>query len=106
MKISELPESYKALAESRRTNPDTDDLASAFTWEETPEGFDFWYQIDIAETVDELSDIPPATDLLTACKWLVGQLQGDSGTGHSHWEQFPEYRAALAAIAKLEGARS
>ena len=42
--------------------------------------------------------IRAAPELLSSCKWLVGQLQGDSGTGHSHWEQFPEYRAACAAI--------
>jgi hypothetical protein len=105
MLISELPEPYKALAESRRgkERADTNNLELAFTWKDTPEGFDFWYAIDLAEPGDELSEIPVIVDLLTACKWLVAQLQGDSGTGHSHWEQFPEYRAALAAISKSEG---
>ena len=57
------------------------------------------------ETLFNACLIAAAPDLLAACKWMLRQLQGDSGTGRSHWEQFPEYHAALAAIAKAEGGR-
>jgi hypothetical protein len=36
--------------------------------------------------------------LLSSVRWFVRQCQGDSGTGDSHWSQFPEYRLAKRAI--------
>ena len=112
MRISELPEPYKSLANSRRDadflSQKADRVGDAFIWADTPEKGKFWRAVDAASSAEDLPPIPaqPASDLLTACKWLVGQLQGDSGTGHAHWEQCPEYRAALAAIAKAEGGQS
>ena len=41
--------------------------------------------------------------LLQGLRWAVGQFQGDSGTGHSYWEEFPEYLAAVHALEKAEG---
>lgn len=111
MRISELPEPYKSLAESRRDADEfsqkTNLLSSAFSWRKTKEGRKFWRDVDNAVAVTDLPMVPSLEpSLLTACKWLVSQLQGESGAGHSHWEQFPEYRAALEAIAKAEGGRS
>lgn len=47
--------------------------------------------------------IAAAPELLTALKWCLLQLEGESGGCVSHWEQFPEYEAACAAVAKTEG---
>lgn len=44
-----------------------------------------------------------APELLAFSKWSVDQFCGGSGTGESHWEQFPEFAAGLKAIAKAEG---
>ena len=30
--------------------------------------------------------------------WFVGQFQGDSGTGHTHWVQFEQYREACKLL--------
>ena len=44
-------------------------------------------------------------ELLEFSRWAMEQFTGDSGTGESHWEQFPEFRAGRAAIliASLKG---
>lgn len=47
--------------------------------------------------------IAAAPELLDAVSWFIDQLQGDSGTGHSYWKKFPQYRAALAAYTKAKG---
>lgn len=44
-----------------------------------------------------------APDLLKFAKWARGQMCGDSGTGASYWEQFPEFVAGMKAIKKAEG---
>jgi hypothetical protein len=59
-----------------------------------------------AESAANMDLIAAAPELLEAVDWLVGQLQGDSATGHSYWKQFPEYRAACDAIAKATGGAS
>ena len=66
MKISELPEPYKTLAEKRRReddepNTEIDDLIAAFEWSHTPEGIDFWDAVDNALSEKELPPIPVAT---------------------------------------------
>jgi len=60
MRISELPEPYKSLANSRRdadsVAQETDTLAEAFTWSDTPEGGEFWRDVYDAAIAD---DLPP-----------------------------------------------
>ena len=63
-------------------------------------------QTTAPESMANLTLIAAAPKLLDAVDWLVGQLQGDSATGHSYWKQFPEYRAACDAIAKATGGAS
>ena len=66
MKISELPEPYKTLAEKRRRedddpNMEADDPISAFVWTHTPEGSDFWDDVHGAQSVEQLPPIPSPT---------------------------------------------
>jgi hypothetical protein len=42
-----------------------------------------------------------ATELLDGLRWCIKQMQGDSGTGHSHWEGYPEYLNALATLERI-----
>jgi hypothetical protein len=35
---------------------------------------------------------------LRLLQWFIHQFQGDSGTGDTHWSQFPEYREALTLL--------
>jgi hypothetical protein len=35
--------------------------------------------------------------------WAIHQLQGDSGTGHTLWQEYPEYMEALKIIERLGG---
>lgn len=53
-----------------------------------------------------LEDYDDLQDTLNRSKealaWFIQQFQGDSGTGESHWQQFPEYRAAQATLATLQ----
>ncbi len=44
MKLQELPPPYRELAEMRRVS-ESELLIEAFSWDETPEGHDFWYDI-------------------------------------------------------------
>ncbi len=53
MKISELPEPYRSLARLRETQPEYDGknkgeylLIEAFEFDYTPEGWDFWWDVD------------------------------------------------------------
>lgn len=55
MKISELPEPYRSLARLRSNQPECwgcefttggDRLSKAFGWAYTPEGFEFWDDVD------------------------------------------------------------
>lgn len=53
MKISELPteirikaEKYRSVANQQYYENDSDDLANAFNWEKTPEGFLYWARIN------------------------------------------------------------
>lgn len=41
--------------------------------------------------------------LLSSLCWALRQLQGDTGTGDSHWSQFPEYVAAVEVARSLGG---
>lgn len=63
MKISELPEPYKSLAESRREKDEfsqlTDWVDEAFKGENTLEGWHFWADVHMAQTVADLPPIPP-----------------------------------------------
>ena len=49
MKISELPEPYRSLARFRSKVKGEDDLAGAFAWDYTPEGWEFWYEVSKGE---------------------------------------------------------
>jgi hypothetical protein len=42
-----------------------------------------------------------AKELLDGLRWCIKQMQGDSGTGHSHWEDYPEYLDALATLERI-----
>ena len=46
--------------------------------------------------------IAAAPEMLEALKWCVHQFQGDSGTGDSHWEDYPEYVKARDLLQALE----
>lgn len=50
MKISELPEDIRLIAEKRREegfmNKDSDQLSRAFSWGDAPEGPELWYYIE------------------------------------------------------------
>ena len=65
----------------------------------------FGPKITEAEAEANARLIAAAPDLFAGLHWVLHQLQGDSGTGESYWEQFPQYRAAVAAIAKAEGGK-
>lgn len=76
----------------------------------TNEGSDAWH---LAESLSKCLNEDPAApdpqiDLQNRAKdalaWFIQQCLGDSGTGESHWEQFPEYRAAQATLAALQAA--
>jgi len=41
-------------------------------------------------------------EMLEALKWCIHQFQGDSGTGDSHWEDYPEYVKARDLLQALE----
>lgn len=56
------------------------------------------YQVANAALITE------APALLDGLKWALQQMRGDSGTGHSHWAQYKEYRDAVAAVRRT-GAR-
>ena len=43
-----------------------------------------------------------ATELLDGLRWCIGQMQGESGTGHSHWETYREYLDALATLHRVK----
>ena len=58
---------------------------------------------DWEEVLANANLIASAPDLLAFAKWAMGQFCGDSGTGESHWGQFPEFASGAAAIAKTEG---
>jgi hypothetical protein len=45
----------------------------------------------------------PSAGLRSGLKWALRQMQGESGAGENYWEQFPEYRAAWAALNEAEG---
>jgi len=59
MKISELPEKVKIKAlEYQKNDGDdiaTDNLAKAFIWKKTNEGFDFWMNWDLKENNNDTS---------------------------------------------------
>jgi hypothetical protein len=46
MKISELKSPYKELAEMRRTDKNQNILSAAFCWNISPEGFEFWRNVN------------------------------------------------------------
>jgi hypothetical protein len=69
------------------------------------DGACYRYDIDGIDHADARL-IAAAPEMLEALKWCVHQFQGDSGTGDSHWNDYPEYRAAKAAIAKATTAGS
>lgn len=60
MNISDLPEDYRELAETRReelgVDPEADSLAAAFDWPDSPEGAYFWIQ---CHNASDKSDLPP-----------------------------------------------
>lgn len=62
MKISDLPEKLKELALLRQRESGwnklggDNDLASAFSWQETKEGAGFWFDIDEGEFPEEYKD--------------------------------------------------
>jgi hypothetical protein len=62
MTLSELPEPYKSLAIQRisecATGVMSDFLSTAFIWDETEEGVDFWVKVHCAKTIDQLPPIP------------------------------------------------
>lgn len=41
------------------------------------------------------------TRVIKTLEWFIGQFQGDSGIGESHWEKEPEYREAKALLDEL-----
>lgn len=86
------------MAGAKFTGDDTDYLV-AFHLLHEAEMLDLHGAIKTAYELGRRSN----ADLLTACQWMIQQLQGESGTGDSYWSQFPEYHLALAAIAKAEG---
>jgi hypothetical protein len=57
MKISELPAIQKRKALEYQKNEHiyfdklTDNLADAFYWEKTEEGYDFWYKLDYEDSI-------------------------------------------------------
>ena len=80
--------------------------ADAYLNERRDNGAIFTIRTDVCTHLDAGASVPAVNaELLAGLKWVVGQLQGDSGTGESYWEQFPEYRAACAAITKAEAAK-
>lgn len=44
--------------------------------------------------------IAAAPELLAFARWAIEQFRGESGTGESHWEQYPEYLAGCRAVVK------
>lgn len=42
-------------------------------------------------------------DVAKAVDWFLHTFQGDSGTGHTYWMQFPEYKAAYEALVAAGG---
>lgn len=67
-------------------------------------------EIIIAEVNDKIAEgvanarlIAASPCLLQFAEWATHQFCGDSGTGEIHWEQFPEFVAGQAAIAKATG---
>ena len=69
MVISELKSPYKELAELRRNNRySIESLIDAFTWGETPEGYNFW------DDVDEGHYPPIPTESLKELDgWVIGE---------------------------------
>lgn len=65
MKVSELPKEYKALAE-KRAREDGDShfeessnrLTQKFHWKSTPEGGDWWNDVDNAKSKESLPPLP------------------------------------------------
>lgn len=58
MKISKLPKDVKALALKNHSleidndkTLDNDNLYDAFHWDDTPEGFDFWADIHVTNSI-------------------------------------------------------
>lgn len=62
MKIPELPEKYKTLANKRKIehgiNPEADSLLHAFDWLSTPEPERFWRNCHIASDIFTLPPLP------------------------------------------------
>ncbi len=54
---------------------------------------------EIESLTAELQAVKSERDSLRAAlEWAFGQMEGDSGTGASYWEQFPEYVAGVKAL--------
>jgi len=58
MRISKLPQDVKSLALKNHSleidenkTLTTDDLNDAFHWDDTPEGFDFWADVHVTNSV-------------------------------------------------------
>ena len=54
---------------------------------------------------DQRADEENAEAVLAFAVWALAHLQGDSGTGHTYWNQFADYRRGLVAIATAKAAR-
>ena len=63
-----------------------------FCWAEMDDHYPAW-----RVEVDALGKIA------RACDWFLFTFQGDSGTGHTHWQQFPQYLEAIALVRAAGG---
>jgi hypothetical protein len=57
--------------------------------------------LSFKEEAERLTYANPAInhrELANFAEWALGQFQGDSGTGHSYWEQFPQYISGVRAV--------
>lgn len=62
------------------------------------------YGVPLEKAINRARLITAAPELLKFCEWSMKVFCGDSGTGRSHWEKFPEFLAGESAIAKATGA--
>ena len=108
MKISDLPDEYRALAEKRREE-ETDsiysnisnDLARAFYWHATPEGGEFWVDVAWAFTTDELPSIPGHNPADEKLKRSDGTMSDPISP--DHYENHPEGVACIKITQHFPG---